>query len=161
LATQTVLRWMPQADQRGVDLGGQGLDVPCWVWGQRALIEGLMDNLIDNALRHGHPLDGKPAQVTLALQPATAGEASRVELSVHDNGPGVSPQHRKLLQERWKRGAAAPSLADGHGLGWSIISAYARHLGATLHMADAPGGGLAVSVTLRGCDPSAANKGTT
>jgi two-component system sensor histidine kinase TctE len=161
LATQTVLRWMPQADQRGVDLGGHGLDVPCWVWGQRALIEGLMDNLIDNALRHGGPLDGKPAQVTLALQAATAGEVSRVELSVHDNGPGVSLQQRKLLQERWKRGAADPSLADGHGLGWSIISAYARHLGATLHMADAPGGGLAVSVTLRGCDPFAANKGAT
>mgnify|MGYP003346404345 CR=1 FL=1 len=58
-----------------------------------------------------------------------------VELSVHDNGPGVTPEQRELLQERWKRGVANPSLADGHGLGWSIISAYAVHLGATLNMA--------------------------
>ena len=79
--------------------------------------------------------------------------APQVILSVQDNGPGVSVQQRRLLQERWKRGAADPSLADGHGLGWSIIAAYARHLGAVLSMSDAPGAGLLVSVTLRASGP--------
>ena len=153
LATQTLLRWMPQADQRGVDLGGLGLDAPCWVWGQRALLEGLMDNLIDNALRHGRPADDRPAQVTLALSSELKNERPQVILSVQDNGPGVSVQQRRLLQERWKRGAADPSLAEGHGLGWSIIAAYARHLGAVLSMSDAPGAGLLVSLTLRASGP--------
>ena len=153
LVTQALLRWMPQADQRGVDLGGQGLDTPSWVMGQRALLEGLLDNLIDNALRHGRPDAGRGAQVTVAVSaPVDAAGSGTVRLSVQDNGPGVPLARREQIQSRWKRGSEAP-IADGHGLGLSIVSAYARHLGAPLALGDAEGGGLSVSVDLRACPP--------
>ncbi len=151
LATQALLRWMPQADQRGVDLGGQGLDVACWVMGQRALLEGLLDNLIDNALRHGRPDAGRGAQVTVWLSSRTDAQGEpTVRLVVQDNGPGVPLARREALQSRWKRGTEA-SVGSGHGLGLSIVSAYARHLGAPLGLHDAEGGGLEVSVDLRAC----------
>lgn len=153
LATQALLRWMPQADQRGVDLGGQGLDVTCWVMGQRALLEGLLDNLIDNALRHGRPDSGRGAQVTVVVSAHGAGpDQATVSLCVQDNGPGVPQARREQLQSRWMRGTDATTGA-GHGLGLSIVSAYARHLGAPLGLADAAGGGLSVSVDLRACPP--------
>lgn len=149
LATQALLRWMPQADQRGVDLGGQGLDAPCWVMGQRALLEGLLDNLIDNALRHGRPDAGRGAQVTVGLSGSSVAQGVW-RLSVQDNGPGVPLARREQIQSRWARGSEAP-IGDGHGLGLSIVSAYARHLGAPLALTDAEGGGLLVSVDLRAC----------
>jgi two-component system sensor histidine kinase TctE len=153
LVTQALLRWMPQADHRGVDLGGQGLDTSCWVMGQRALLEGLLDNLIDNALRHGRPDSGRGAQVTVVLSPSAHGPGKgALRLSVQDNGPGVPQARREQMQSRWKRGTDA-TVGGGHGLGLSIVSAYARHMGAGVSLADAEGGGLSVSVDLRACPP--------
>ncbi len=149
LATQALLRWMPQADQRSVDLGAQGLDRPVWVWGQRALLEGLLDNLIDNALRHGRPADGQGAQVTLSLEAA----AAKVRLSVQDNGPGVPRAWREQLQARWQRGPEGLAAGDGHGLGLSIVSAYARHLEGRVSLSESASGGLCVMVELRPCEP--------
>ncbi len=152
LATQALLRWMPQADQRQVDLGAQGLDEVVWVWGQNALIEGLLDNLIDNALRHGRPVNGQPAQVTLSLEST----GSRVRVQVKDNGPGVPRERREHMQARWQRGSEGLVAADGHGLGLSIVSAYAQHLESALILSESEAGGLCVSVELRPCDPPSA-----
>lgn len=158
LVTKALMRWMPQADQRGVDLGGHDLQGPCMVWGQVALLEGLLDNLIDNAFRHGQPENGRPAQVTVALQSqaGAAGGQAEVWLTVQDNGPGLPEAQRQSLQERWKHGLSGDPVNEGHGLGLSIVSAYARHLGARLFMADAPGGGLWVTVALRVWGPEMA-----
>ncbi len=149
LATQALLRWMPQADQRHVDLGAQGLDRVVWVWGQNALIEGLLDNLIDNALRHGCPVNGHPAQVTLSLETLD----QRVRLQVQDNGPGVPRDWCEQMQARWQRGPEGLAAADGHGLGLSIVSAYARHLEGGLTLSESDTGGLCVTVELRPCEP--------
>ena len=149
LITQALLRWMPQADQRGVDLGAQGVEREAWVWGQRALLEGLLDNLLDNALRHGRPDQGSEARVTVVLRATalTAGQAG-FELSVQDNGRGVALARREALQDRWQRGAEAGLAADGHGLGLSIVSSYARFMNARLTLGDSPEGGLSVRLML-------------
>lgn len=140
---------MPQADQRGVDLGAQGVEREAWVWGQRALLEGLLDNLLDNALRHGRPDQGSEARVTVVLRATalTAGQAG-FELSVQDNGRGVALARREALQDRWQRGAEAGLAADGHGLGLSIVSSYARFMNARLTLGDSPEGGLSVRLML-------------
>ncbi|MDI9331754.1 MAG: sensor histidine kinase [Alphaproteobacteria bacterium] len=149
LVTQALLRWMQQADQRGVDLGAQGTDHACWVWGHRALLEGLIDNLIDNALRHGRPADGRAPQVTvLWYEMDDHGGKRSVQLKVQDNGSGVPPSQRQALQDRWQRGNELTFDTGGHGLGLSIVSSYARHLQARLALEDGPDGGLAVTVIL-------------
>ena len=64
LVEQTVLRHLARADARGVDLGARGIEEGAGVVVQSnaALIEGVLDNLIDNALRYG----GRTITVELA-----------------------------------------------------------------------------------------------
>jgi two-component system sensor histidine kinase TctE len=144
----SLMRHLHRADALGVDLGvdfAQGLEAPV-VLAQRALLEGTLDNLIDNALRYGVPADGGPRHVTVAL---TQPEAGVVCLSVIDNGPGVSDAQREQLLQRWAQGSAGEALKQGSGLGLAIVSEYARILGAQLSMGrPASGPGLQVSLRL-------------
>jgi two-component system sensor histidine kinase TctE len=145
----SLMRHLHRADALGVDLGvdfAQGLDTPVWVLAQRALLEGALDNLIDNALRYGVPADGSPRHVTVALTQPAAGV---VCLSVIDNGPGVSDAQREQLLQRWAQGSAGEALKQGSGLGLAIVAEYARILGAQLSMSrPASGPGLQVSLRL-------------
>jgi len=145
----SLMRHLHRADALSVDLGVdfvQGLDTPVWVLAQRALLEGALDNLIDNALRYGVPADGSPRHVTVAL---TQPEAGAVCLSVIDNGPGVTDAQREQLLQRWAQGSAGEALKQGSGLGLAIVAEYARILGAQLSMGrPASGSGLQVSLRL-------------
>lgn len=152
LVRETVLRYLPRADAAGVDLGVQGLDQPVQVIGNAALIEGLLGNLLDNALRHACPATGQAAAVTVEL----AREPAGVRLSVVDNGPGLDEQERRHLLQRGVRGLHAQRLGEGAGLGLAIVGKFAEVMGATFELGDAPGGqGLRASVLLRPAAPGA------
>jgi two-component system sensor histidine kinase TctE len=145
----SLMRHLHRADALGVDLGvdfAQGLNFPLIITAQRALLEGVLNNLIDNALRYGVPAGGGPRHVTVALsQP----EAGAVCLSVIDNGPGITDAQREQLLQRWAQGSAGEALKQGSGLGLAIVSEYARILGAQLSMSrPASGPGLQVSLRL-------------
>jgi len=141
-----LLRHLPRADSLGVDLGARGLDGPVLVLAQRALLEGALDNLIDNALRYGRPADGGPACVTVDI---VSPDGGRVCLSVLDNGPGLDQAERERLLQRWAQGPAGEALGQGSGLGLAIVSEYARIVGAALSLdAGEDGCGLCVSLWL-------------
>ena len=143
---ETVLRYLPRADAAGVDLGVQGLDQPLHVIGNVALIEGLLGNLLDNALRYGQPQGGQGGAVTVELVP----EADAVRLSVIDNGPGLKLEERSRLQQRGVRGLHAQQLGQGAGLGLAIVGKFAAVMGASFELGEAPEGrGLRASVILR------------
>ena len=143
---ETVLRYLPRADAAGVDLGVQGLDQPLHVIGNVALIEGLLGNLLDNALRYGQPQGGQGGAVTVELMP----EADAVRLSVIDNGPGLKLEERSRLQQRGVRGLHAQQLGQGAGLGLAIVGKFAAVMGASFELGEAPEGrGLRASVILR------------
>lgn len=89
-----------------------------FVRGSRGLLDILVQNLLDNALRHA-PGRG---QVNVRV----GGAADRVTLEVNDNGPGFSTTDPAQLGERFHRPAG--SLGEGSGLGLSIARAIA-----TLH----------------------------
>lgn len=145
LVRSAVLRYLPRADAAGVDLGADGLDEPVRVLAHPALIDGILNNLLDNAFRYGLPSDGTPAVVTVALRV----EGSQVSLSVMDNGPGIPDEKKQQLLQRWARGVAGERLGLGTGLGLAIVSQYARVLGAQLVLGSTtPGGGLRVTVIL-------------
>ena len=150
---ETLMRYLPRADALGVDLGGRGLDAPVRVWAQLALLEGVLGNLLDNALRHGRPLSGETSRVTVAI---TAGEASGlVVLSVQDNGPGISQERRARVLSRWERGRAGEALREGSGLGLALVAEYARILGARLRLEGGEDGqGLNVTLVFQPPGPS-------
>ena len=51
LVRDVLLRYLPRADALGVDLGAEGLEQAVVVRGNIALVEGILNNLLDNALR--------------------------------------------------------------------------------------------------------------
>ena len=155
LVHEAVLRFLPRADALQVDLGAQGVDVPVSVLGHRALIEGILNNLLDNALRYGRAETGQGSRLTVGLEvlPASATQVRQVRLTVTDNGPGISHEQQQHLMQRWSRGSAGDALREGAGLGLSIVAEYARLLKANLWLG-APLGGHGLQVALLFVEPS-------
>ena len=134
LVEQAVMRHLARADAQGVDLGARGLDAPVTMQANTALVEGILDNLIDNALRYGG------STITVELAGPT--------LAVCDDGPGIPKAAQRELVRRWAQGPAGHKLGQGAGLGLAIIARYAALLDAQLSFGTTAGStGLRVDVT--------------
>ena len=140
LAREVLLRFLPKADAASIDLGGEGLDDAVTVLANPALLEGILGNLLDNALRYGAALH---PQVTVCVATVTGAAV----LSVTDNGPGLGALDAHQLAQRWVLGAEGQRLGQGSGLGLSIVGRYAELLGASLQLSPGDSGqGLCASV---------------
>ena len=103
------------------------------------LLEGVLANLIDNALRYGRGTG--PATLTVAIER----DAGRVRISVTDTGPGLDAGQRREITQRWAQGQAGVRLGAGVGLGLAIASRYAALMNGTLELSSGPQGrGLCV-----------------
>ena len=145
LVRDTVLRYLPRADAAGVDLGAVGIDTPVRVQGDPTLIEGILNNLLDNALRYG-----VDASVSPAITVAVARDGERTLLSVEDNGPGLPDEQQDSLIRRGAQGETGQMLGQGAGLGLALVSQYAQLMQATMKLASGPGGrGWVCTIALR------------
>ncbi|QOY94943.1 heavy metal sensor histidine kinase [Massilia sp. UMI-21] len=114
----------------------RGLRLACSGAGQfpadPSLLRRALANLVSNALRHADP----GSVVTLHAQP----REGTVELSVHNRGTAIAPEHLAHLFERFYRADAARSDAEGStGLGLSIVRAIMHsHGGSVTVQADGP-----------------------
>jgi signal transduction histidine kinase len=107
--------------------------------GDRRLIERLIANLLDNAIRHNNH-DG---WVTVA----SAIENGDAVLTVANSGPVIAPgQLASLVRPFQRLGSERTSHDRGHGLGLSIVDAIATAHGAKLTVHAQPAGGLRVEV---------------
>lgn len=120
LAREAAMEWVPQALQRGIDLGFDDASVEATVSADPFLIRELLNNLIDNALNYT-PGGG---QVTVRV----AGSAETPSLEVEDNGPGIPAEERERVFERFYR--IPDSRAEGCGLGLAIVREIAQGHGA-------------------------------
>jgi two-component system sensor histidine kinase TctE len=119
LAHQTAMRFLPQYMRADLELGFDG-DVHPMVRGDALLLDELINNLLDNAMRYA----GTGAHV--AIQVAIDG--SQAVLTVEDDGPGVSEQELSRLTERFHRPQG--SAPGGSGLGLAIVDEITQlHLG--------------------------------
>lgn len=141
-ARDAVLRFLPRADAQGVDLGARGAEDPVVAMADPTLLEGLLNNLLDNALRYGRPAGGGTPRVTVGL--AVTGD--EVLLDVVDNGPGLPPGAEQALAHRWAQGQDGIALREGAGLGLAIVTQYAALMGARWEPGAAKGGGLRARV---------------
>ena len=105
-----------------------------WPEGVRVLV----DNLLQNALRHGRP----QGRIDVAVS-SRDGQAS---LIVDDDGPGIPPEERERVFQRFVRGAGARG--PGSGLGLALVAQQARLHGGTATLDTSPLGGTRVVVTL-------------
>jgi signal transduction histidine kinase len=122
-----------RALERGIALDVTTPPGPCWGRGDPDAVARAVRILLDNALRH------TPDASTIHVVPAYHGEHATI--AVADEGPGVAPDDRERIFERFERGSAA-SGEIGFGLGLAIGRELARRMGGELRLdEDAPGPG--------------------
>jgi two-component system OmpR family sensor kinase len=97
-------------------------------------------NLLDNAVKYT-PLGGR------VMVRAHAEGASAV-VTVHDSGPGISPDELPHLFERFRRGPGHARSTQGSGLGLALSQAVARAHGGSISASNDPNGGACFTVTL-------------
>jgi signal transduction histidine kinase len=115
--------------------------------GNAVLLERLVQNLVDNGVRHNLPEGGW-------VRVATATEGGQVQLTVTNSGPVVPRYEIPGLFEPFRRlGGDRLATSPGAGLGLSIVRAVARAHGGEVRAEPRDGGGLVVTVTLPGSDP--------
>jgi signal transduction histidine kinase len=118
------------------------LDVrPAQMLGRPDDLQRIATNLIENAIRHTPP--GTHVRASTRTL-----EDGRVELVVEDDGPGIPPEVRKNLFERFVRGRGETS--GSFGLGLAIVQAVARGHGGTVDVSTRRGKGAKFTIVLPG-----------
>lgn len=115
------------------------VDVPdaCLVDIESGPLQQILWNLLDNAHKHGGP--------PVCLEVAERGSVTLC--SVLDGGPGVPPEAKSEVFERFYRVDSAGGV-PGMGLGLGIVRQLVEAVGGRVWIDDRPGGGAAVRVAL-------------
>jgi two-component system OmpR family sensor kinase len=142
LARDVIRELAPLASAKSIDLGliepsapGQPI-----VSGDVGALSTLVSNLIDNAVRYS-PARGR-------VDVSALRDADRVVLTVRDTGPGIPPDERSRVFDRFYRGAHAENGSErGSGLGLAIVKRIAERHGAEIVLGEGiDGAGLGVTV---------------
>jgi signal transduction histidine kinase len=107
--------------------------------GDARLVESLVANLVDNALRHNTPR-GRASVATSTFE-------GHARLCVENTGAVIPPADVERLFEPFQRLDARMRRTEGHGLGLAIVRAIATAHGATLTATARRDGGLTIMVT--------------
>ena len=111
-------QWIPAARAKHVDVQLTVPQTPVWVDMDPLLMEELLGNLMDNALRYGSGAS------TIGLHVG----ANPPTLLVEDDGPGIAQEDARRVFDAFYRSARAN--AQGSGLGLAIVREIARAHGA-------------------------------
>ena len=129
--------WLPKAISKQIDLGFELQ--PAFVRGNTLLLQELLGNLLDNALRH------TPDGGTVTVSCGQDGE--NAWLNIEDSGKGIAEKERNKVFERFYQPPG--SLSDGSGLGLAIAQEIVRQHGGSVRATDSPSlGGALLKVTL-------------
>ena len=139
LAQKEVELRSEEADEQGLRLE---LDLsPALVSGDRSLLERLVGNLVENAIRHNLP-GGWFSVRTLTAQGGAV-------LEIANSGPLISPEETERLFDRFYRPDRSRSRkTGGFGLGLSIVKSVATAHKGTVQLIPLAEGGLRVLVRL-------------
>lgn len=138
MATETLALLVPAAVEKSIDIGLDCPDGPMKLTANAAMIGIMLRNLVDNALRYSP----EHSFVTVSLNKTT----NHMVLSVIDNGPGIPPELRARVFERFYR--VLGTNTQGTGLGLAIVQQIASLHQAHVSLGAGPdGSGLKVTVT--------------
>ncbi|MGY1633624.1 sensor histidine kinase [Geodermatophilus sp. SYSU D01186] len=133
------------AGRRDITVTGSGDSV---VRADRRALTRALANLLDNAVRHAP--DG--GHVDLAITADPDGTA----ITVTDDGPGVPPEERQRLTQRFAQLDRTRAGGGGAGLGLAIVASVAAAHGGRVDITEAPSGqGLSVTLHLPVTSPDA------
>lgn len=141
VAREVATRLAPVAEKTGVSITAAG--EACVVQGYPRLLDELVYNLCDNAIRYNH--EGGWVDVSVSL------EDECPLLVVADSGSGIPAEHQAKVFERFYRGEQSRSReTGGTGLGLAIVKHAATLHGAALTLDSEPGHGTTVCVRFPG-----------
>ena len=103
-----------------------------YIYGEPGLFTQAVSNLIENALKYTYENGRVEVRVVRRVD-------GRIEIAVSDDGPGIAPEDRDRVLDRFVRLESARS-TPGAGLGLSLVAAVARLHKGGLHLRDGLGG---------------------
>ncbi|HZW25910.1 MAG TPA: sensor histidine kinase [Gallionella sp.] len=130
LAQECTAELVPMALEKNIDMGYEGSPAPLEIQGDENSLTEMLVNLIDNAVRYT-PEGG---HITVGVGDTDQGP----ELYVEDDGPGIPPEHRERVFERFYR--VLGSGQSGSGLGLAIVAEVAKRHGAEIRLDEGKGG---------------------
>ena len=106
----------------------------------RRRFERVVSNLVDNA----HQYAGGVVAIRISVKNAT------LVIDIDDAGPGVAPEEREQVFQRFFRGRAAHDrgVARGTGLGLALVRDHVRTFGGTITVEQSPEGGARFEISL-------------
>ncbi|HEX2293290.1 MAG TPA: ATP-binding protein [Gaiellaceae bacterium] len=110
------------------------------VRGDRDRLRQVLVNLIDNAVKYSPPGD----EVEVEAESANG----RLVVEVRDRGPGIPPEHQRLIFEKFGRVQTGDHAKPGTGLGLFIARSIAEAHGGALEVRSAPGRGATFRLSL-------------
>jgi two-component system sensor histidine kinase KdpD len=120
------------------------------------LLERVVANVVDNALRHGRLSprrlvdvdgDGRIADDEPEIAIRASAHGDQVELRVVDHGPGLPKKAADSVFTPFQRLGDRDS-TPGVGLGLSVAKGFTEAMGGTISAEDTPGGGLTIVISL-------------
>ena len=100
----------------------------------------MLINLIDNAVKYSPAGD--------EVEVSAAAENGTLRIAVRDNGPGIAPEHQRLIFEKFGRAKVAGKAKPGTGLGLFIARSIAEAHGGSIEVASAPERGATFTLEL-------------
>jgi two-component system sensor histidine kinase TctE len=114
------------AQSKRIDLGLEAPEAHSFVSARPVVLREMVMNLVDNAIRYTQ----RGGRVTVAIDARKSG----ICLSVTDNGPGIAPEFRELVFDRFFRIHDLDS--QGSGLGLAIVREFAEKIGAKVGLSE-------------------------
>ena len=136
-AAQVVEHMAPWAAAAGRRLAFEAPDAPVWVLGNHDALADALRNLVENAIGHA------PAETEVVVRVEADGA-----LSVTDAGPGVAPEHRELVFDRFWRAPSQRAGGSGAGLGLAIVAQIAQAHEGAVTLSEPEGGGARFRISL-------------
>lgn len=109
------------------DGSGADLDIYC----DPVLLDQALYNIVENCLDYSPP--DKPVLISVQAN-------ERLQILVTDFGPGIPPQLREFIFERWSRADQPSKSRTGLGLGLSITQGFIQAVGGEVASVDRPDG---------------------
>lgn len=145
LAENCVNMLQVNAEKHQVTLELQG--APCYIQGNREMVEETLYNLCDNAIRYNN----EGGSVVVTAKPLE----HQVMLSVEDTGIGIPKEHQERIFERFYRVDKSRSKATGGtGLGLAIVKHIVAQHGAELRLESEVGKGTKITILFDNADNS-------
>ncbi|MDN7755380.1 ATP-binding protein [Burkholderia gladioli] len=131
------------AQKRNIDLGIEEAQ-PAIVDADIGALRVMLNNVLDNAVKYTP--EGGRIDVSLSFN------EGRALVRVADSGPGIPPEERERVFDRFYRDSSARMRTDvsGSGLGLAIVKRVAAQQRATVTLGESPAGGLLVEIAFPG-----------